>query len=898
MTIGSGGSLVGRRIGGYQILSQLGAGGMGVVYRARDTRLGRDVAVKVLPDIFTQDSEHLARFDREARLLAALNHPHIAAIYGVENTDGINALILELVEGPTLAERLTASLTIAETLPIARQIAEALEAAHEQGIVHRDLKPANIKVRADGTVKVLDFGLARFSTDTGNPALSQSPTVISDGTREGVILGTAAYMSPEQARGKPLDKRTDIWAFGCVLYEMLTGRSPFAGDTLSDTLARILERDPDWQRLPSSTPTSLRQLIARCLDKDPRRRLRDVGDARTEIEDLLSSHHTDQAPVARRLPPWVLATIAGALAAGLIGLALPSLRRSSPAPATEPMRFTFSAPDGETIAPDDPVPSPDGRHIVFVARNASGKPALWIRAFDSEIPTLIGGTENAGKPFWSPDGRYVGFFDFGERKLKKISPSGGPAQNVVTIGGNLGGGSWSRDGTIVFSPSNREPLYRVSANGGTPEPVTTLNTERFENSHRWPDFLPDGRHFLFTARSGSIEHTGIYVGSLDARETKWLMPAQSQAVYVPPGYLLWVRDATLMAQRFDPNTLVLSGEPVAVAGDIQQSEPSVDPTFAVSADGTVLAYEKAGLQNSHFSWFDRSGANLETASARASQNGSFGQLRMAADGNRALLAIPDKESGNRDVWLTDLAAGSLVRLTSNAAADWWPVWSPDGREMIFASDRPTSNERKGQQGSIYRKAVDGSGGETLIATDGAPTDWSSDGQFVVFNRTAALNNSDIWILPLPGDQKAFPIVQTSFDETAGRFSPDGRWLAFVSNESGADDVYVTMIGKPGKQRISLSGGTQPLWRADGRELFFLGPGNRVMAVDVRPGETFEHTVPVGLYDGCFRGALTSYLYQYDVSTDGKRFLWLCPTQDATTSSITVSVNWTAALARR
>ncbi|OFW24094.1 MAG: hypothetical protein A3H97_18355 [Acidobacteria bacterium RIFCSPLOWO2_02_FULL_65_29] len=908
--------VIGTRLGPHEVVSAIGAGGMGEVYRARDTKLGRDVAIKILPRAFTSDPERLARFEREARMLASLNHPNIATIHGVEEADGIRGLVMELIEGETLAEKLASGsglravgreragpgaqseqpkaggLPVGEALTIARQIADALDAAHEKGIVHRDLKPANIKITPSGLVKVLDFGLAKLGAGTAGeagmdgPDLSQSPTMTVAGTRDGVILGTAAYMSPEQARGKAVDKRTDIWAFGCVVYEMLTGRAAFARETVSDTIAAILEREPDWTALPAATPPSVTHLLRRCLDKDPHHRLRDIGDARVEMNDSASSPGEEVPRPSNRIPIWSALAIGVVLGAMAVFMGMPS----RPATAVEdPMRFTFAAPDQAPQIPGSPVPSPDGRQIAFVAEDVAGKRGLWIRSIDSPTPRQIGGTDGAENPFWSPDSRFVGFGAPEERRLKKVDLSGGLVQNISSITDGFLGATWNQDGVVLFSPNNRVPLYRVSASGGPAEQVTSLDPARRENSHRWPHFLPDGRHFLFTARSDVKENTGIYVGALDSKDRTWLVEAQSDAVYADPGYLLFAREGTLLAQRFDAVALRLIGEPFALAGNVAQNSASAKASFSVSADGRVVAYRTDVDRPSQLGWFDRSGAKVGPTIVE----GAFGQLRLAPDGKRAAVVTTDTGTGNRDIWHVDVGSGALTRFTAHPANDWYPTWSPDGAQMAFASDRNGLS-------SVYRKAADGSGLEEMIPTDAGgnsfPTDWSQGGRLLAVDVNRPPTSLDVWLVPTDG-RKPYALAQTEFQEQTASFSSDGRWIAYVSDESGANEIYVQTLGKAGKQRVSTSGGTQPRWRRDGRELFFIDAANRLMAVAVGAGDVFGGSPPIALFSAC--GTNTApYEYRYAVSADGTRSLWLCPTPRDAPSVVNVFVHWAAHLEAR
>jgi serine/threonine protein kinase/Tol biopolymer transport system component len=885
---------IGARIGVYEVVALLGAGGMGEVYRARDAKLGRDVAIKVLPASFAADPDRLARLEREARLLASLSHPNIGAIYGVEESGGATALVLELVEGETLRAHIARSprgLPIAEAVWIARQIADALDAAHERGIVHRDLKPANIVLTPGGTVKVLDFGLAKGSDGPGgrDDSLTHSPTVIGP-TAEGMLLGTAPYMSPEQARGKVVDKRADIWAFGCLLYEMLTGRRAFAGDTTTDALAKILEREPDWQALPAATPHAIRRLLERCLQKDPKRRLRDIADARSELDDdSIATPAPKAAPPRRRRTAALLAALAILVGVGVLA---GTLWRRAPPVRPRPAQFTFAAPEGERLEmgfdSSRPIPSPDGSRIAFIATSASGTSALWIRSVDAVAAHRLAGTEDAvGPAFWSPDSRFLGFFAQG--KLKRIDPSGGPALNIAPIAVNLGA-TWGADNVIVVAPVNRTVLHRVPASGGTPEPITTLNAERRENSHRWPHFLPDGRHFLFTARSDVKENNLVYVGTIDSKDVKALVAVQSNAVYVSPGYLIYARDATLMAQRFDVAALSLVGEAMPVAASVAHSTASSSAAFGASADGSVLAYRPAITRGSQVAWYDRSGSSGPPLGPER----AYTEVRLAPNEKLATVVIADSDSGNRDIWLLELTSGSLTRLTTNPANDWQVAWTPDSRQIAFASDRNGPS-------SVYRKTIDAVDEELLLRLPGRgafPKDWSADGRWLTLGIDSGTGLAGIWALSLAGDRTPFPLGRSGVRENHPRLSHDGRLIAFESDESGATEIYVAPFGKTGRRRVSTGGGTQPRWRADGREVFFTTMTGEVMAAAVTGSEPLETAPAVRLFHGCGGSPAVAQATVgqtwFEVAGDGNRFLLACAAGSAT-SPIVVSVDWTASL---
>jgi eukaryotic-like serine/threonine-protein kinase len=826
------------RLGTYEIVAPLGAGGMGEVYRARDTRLGREVALKFLPADFASDPERHARFEREAKLLASLNHPHIAALYGLEHMDGQHALVMELAEGEGLDERIARGpVPVEDAIPLASQIADALEAAHEKGIVHRDLKPANVKVRPDGTVKVLDFGLAKAWEEPGaNSDAALSPTITGHHTRAGVILGTAAYMSPEQARGKPVDKRADIWAFGCVVYEMLTGSRTFGGDTMTDVIAGVVTREPDWKALPPEVTPRTRQALERCLEKDPKRRFRDIGDARFELEEGMRSSgaelpRTLQAPAAVALParravlPWIGAALAMALA---VGFAVAYARAASVHPRSvrsyilppDKNHFAFGGATGGAVV------SPDGTRIVFAATDDSGRRLLWLRPLDSLTAQPLEGTEGASYPFWSPDSRFLGFFVPG--KLKKIDILGGPPQTICDASSGRGG-SWSQEGVIVFAADVYGGLRRVSSAGGASATVTELDRSRGQTSQRWPAFLPDGRRFMFWAgnpTASSQETKGIYVASLDEKGQRFLLQTDSDALYAPPGYLLYLREQSLMAHPFDAGSLKFRGEAFPVAEDVASPESYRLGRFSVSQDRS-LAYLTG--QN------DRS--QIITLNAAGQQVGPVGEpaiiggIRLSPNGQTLAEILQEPQTKNVDVWLVDLARGVKTRFTFDPAADFDPVWSPDGSRVAWASNN------KGHF-DLYTKSATGAGeAEVLFASDADKyvTDWSHDGRFVVFTELdpKGNNGADIWVQPLFGDRKPYPFLATLFNEGNAVFSPDGRWLAYQSNESGKTEIYITPFPQAGgKWQVSQGGGLTPSWRADGQELYFATPDGRLMQASV------------------------------------------------------------------
>jgi Tol biopolymer transport system component/tRNA A-37 threonylcarbamoyl transferase component Bud32 len=893
----------GSKLGQYETVALIGAGGMGEVYQARDTKLGRDVAIKVLPEQFAREPERLARFQREAKLLAALNHPNIATIHGLEQSGDTHYLVMELVPGQTLAERiLSGAIPVDEALPIARQVADAVEYAHDKNVIHRDLKPANIKVTGEGMVKVLDFGLAKaMSEDPTDTDMSNSPTLSMAATRQGVILGTAAYMSPEQAKGKTVDRRTDIWAFGAVLYEMLTGKQAFQGGDVTEVLAAVVMKEPALDALPAKTPAAIRTLVRRCLEKNLKRRLVHIGEARIVLEDVLSGVATAEAvPAARgrRALGWIGAAVATAL---LLALAAVSFVHFRETPAEVPvLRATVLPPENTTLdfvsSLGLPAVSPDGRRLAFSAGPVGGTNQLYIRPLEALTAQPLAGTEGATFPFWSPDSRFVGFFAGG--KLKKIDASGGPAITLADAPAGRGG-SWSRDGVIVFGPLNSGPLQRVSASGGAASPATTQDTASSEGNHRMPWFLPDGQHFLYAvagvgglggATSASVT---IRIGSLmgterDPLEGKIVAETNSHAIY-SQGYLLFVREDALMAQPFDAQRMETTGEAVPVAEQIQRALGSGNAgVFSASESGLLAFQEGAGAGGGNrLTWFDRTGKQISVLGAPA----AYGDLELSPDGQRASVSIPDQAGRARDIWVYDVARSLRTRFTFAPADELSSIWSPDGSRLIFNS------RRKGHQ-DLYQKAASGAGVEEVLFEDNldkTPRSWSPDGRSILYTSTGGAIGSDLFVVPLSGDRKPVPFVATQFTELYGQFSPAGRWIAYTSNESGRGEVYVAPFPGPGgKWQVSIGGGNWPRWRPDGTEIFYVAPDTSLMVAAVNgKGASFE----VGAVRSLFETrAMTGLRYPYDVSADGQRFL-INTLRDQTTTfaPITVVLNWTAGL---
>ncbi len=863
--------MIGKRLGPYEITAKLGEGGMGVVYRGTDSRLDRDVAIKVLPAALTADAERLARFDREAKLLAHLHHPHVASVFGLEEFNGIRALVMELVEGPTLAERLTTGpLSLTESLRIARDVAEALEEAHDKGIVHRDLKPQNIKAPIDGKVKVLDFGLAKAmapsaSPDGSAPELTRSPTMTIGSTQVGVILGTAAYMAPEQAAGGTVDRRSDIWSFGVVLWEMLTGRRLFEGETVSHVLAGVLKDTPDFTALPEGTPARVVDLLRRCLRRKPRERLQSIGDARVVIEEVLADPDAEaRARSAIELPTsgapkvarsskvaWLVAAAALA-AAGILGaLRLGSTRSGSD---ERILHAALVAPPG-TVLGDTLALSPDGRRVVFEAwDDKTGARALWLRDLARGKAERLEQTEGGEMPFWSPDGKQLGFFAKG--MLKRLDPAGGPAQEICEAP-TPRGGAWGPDGRIVFTPSFRIGLSIVPASGGTPQPLTKLGAN--EKSHRFPVFLPGGKTILFlsqTAEGGARnDQSGIEALDLASGKRTRLITANASPLYSAAGQVLFWRDGTLLAQRFDPDRLALEGEPAPIAGPVSYNQ-NEQTLASVSNEGTLVFREGTRGSLSRLILADRKGLGLAVIRERELLQG----FALSHDGNRLVYAANAVGQGSTDLWVQDLVRGAASRLTFEEGSEMYPAWSRDDRYVYYGNDRRND-------GVIFRRRADGTGAAEEVGTSASgiwPGAIAGDGRWMVVGTVAGSTGFDLLRFDL-ATRKITPLVTTPFADQDPAFSPDDRLLAYTSEESGRWEIYVQALdGERGRWQVSSENGRRPRWRADGRELFFLAAPDRLMAVDVEPGTVPRFGTPRELFRFPIDG--------YEVAPDGQKFV--------------------------
>ena len=884
------------RLGRYEIRSQLGAGGMGEVYLARDPKINRDVAIKVLPADFSSDSERLRRFEQEAQAAGALNHPNILSIYDVDIHDGSPYVVSELLEGETLRELLKGTaLSVRKAIDYALQIASGLAAAHSKWIIHRDLKPENIFITHDGRVKILDFGLAKLTEPVQNAEEQTDVLTRRVNTDPGAVMGTVGYMSPEQVRGQRLDHRSDVFSLGAVLYEMLSGKRAFRGDSAIETLNAILKEDPpELSQSNNQMNSALERVVMHCLEKNPEQRFQSAQDVAFALESVnsVSSSRTMPAalpltsgrPKTRAWPGWIVASV---FLLAALPFVIAYLRR---APKDERvLRVSVLLPEKTTMTSGvSPLAvSPDGRRLAFVA-SFEGRDVLWVRSLDSLSAQALPGTEGAliqSHPFWSPDSRFIGFFAGG--KLKKIEASGGPPQTLCDIGGPRGG-TWNRDGVIIFAPVPFGPLYRVSAAGGEPTPVTALKQSDLETAHRWPYFLPDGRHFLYLVRSSRAESDGIYVSSLDAKETKRLLPTALDAAYAPPGFLLFMRNETLMAQRFDADKLELTGEPFPVAEHVAYNPGLGRGAFSVSENG-VLAFRSGGGQIDQPLWFDRGGKQIGSLGVA----GIYLNLWLSPDERRAAVDRSDPQTGTMDIWLFDLARGIPSRFTTDPAGDTNPLWSPDGSRIVWSSSREGVR-------NLFQKSAGGGGNDEMLfksSEDKIANDWSADGQFIVYQTSSPKTKWDLWVLPMSGNGQPFPFRQTEFNEEQAKFSPDGKWIIYTSDESGAPEVYVqTFPASEGKWRVSTSGGGQPRWRRDGRELFYIAADRTLMAVDVKLGATFEAGVPKRLF-GTRVVSLTEFRNHYVPTSDGQRFLINSTLEETSGTPINVVVNWTADLKR-
>jgi eukaryotic-like serine/threonine-protein kinase len=885
-------SMIGKTLGHFEITTALGRGGMGEVYQAKDRKLGRDVAIKVLPEEFAKDADRVARFQREAKLLASLNHPNIAAIHGLEESGGTNFLVLELVEGETLADRIKAGpVPVEESLKLALQIAEALEAAHEKGVIHRDLKPANIKVTPEGKVKVLDFGLAKaFAGEQADPNPSKSPTMtysptLSDAaTQQGVILGTAAYMSPEQAKGKTVDRRADVWAFGCVVFEMLTGRSLFTADDVSQTLARVLERQPDFSALPLNLHPKIVEMLERCLEKDARNRYSSVSDARVDIQKALADPKgllvqpvttVEPRKNLRTMLPWLAAAII--LGAIIAGVAVWNLRKPEP---RQVIRLDYNLPENQQFntsnGADCLAISPDGRQIAYCTHGG-----IFLRAMDELRARIIPGTEtNPYSPFFSPDGKWLGYLSLEDNKLKKIAIGGGAPVDLCDARRMLGA-NWSADDTIVYAEEGDveyRGIMRISANGGTPEKLIEL--KKNENFY-YPRLLPDGKSVIFTLGPPPYK---IAVQSLESRERRVLFPGDT-AWYLPTGHIVYALANNLFAVPFHLDTFQIAGGSVPMIEGVFRTSALYPPSYAVSGSGTLVYMPEtigAAAPKRNLVWVDRKGKEELLAAA----SNAYRDARISPDGKRVALSMAT--ASNENIWTWDLVRETLTRLTFDASRDVFPLWTRDGKRIFFAS------QRSGWFG-VYWKAADGTGGSeqlggTPVIGHCFPYAWSGDGNNLILMQS--IINDDIGAVSMEGERKWRPLLKEKYNETQPQISPDGNWMAYVSDESGRNEVYVRPfpgVESGGRWQVSSDHGDSPLWSPDGRELFYRNDDS-FLAVQVETVPTFSPAKPRVLFKG-------TYLY-WDISPDSKRFLMIKPSASTGAASaaagprkINIVLNW-------
>jgi serine/threonine protein kinase len=879
---------IGSRLGPYEVLGALGAGGMGEVYRARDTRLDRTVAIKILPAHLCASPEARQRFDREARTISQLSHPHICALFDVGHQDGVDYLVMEYLDGELLSDRLAkGALPLEQTLRIGIEIADALQRAHRQGIVHRDLKPANVMLTRSGT-KLLDFGLAKVAAASPAEGVLTALPTRANLTQEGTILGTVQYMAPEQLEGKEADARTDLFALGAVLYEMTTGKKAFSGASHASLISAIMKEEP---APPSSvhpmSPPALDHVVKTCLAKDPEDRWQSANDIKNQLRWIAEGGSRPSAVS----PPRPRSRLRELIAWGIAGLALLAVLalflRGRPE-TTRPSETHFSILVPGKSALRAAVISPDGSKVAIVARDASGKSLIWIRRLDSLALQALEGTENPSFPFWSPDSRFLGFFADG--KLKRIDPAGGPPQTISNAPISRGG-TWGADGTIVFTPIVDGPLFRVSSSGGPATALTKLDPQRGETTHRWPFFLPDGRHFLYLvgsfASGGEIDKMGIYVRALDSGEERFLLSANSSLAYAPPGRLLFARERNLLAQPFDLEKLTMTGDPFPVAEDIQFFPQTYYALFSSSRTGTVIYQNRAASTVSQLVWLDRAGKQLGTLGTPGDQSNPH----ISPDGRSVTLDITDPRSGNMDVWVYETSGGIAKRLTSHPGIDSGAIWSSDGSRLIFSS------LRKGHA-DLYQKDLHSTEEELLLGSDRMKyaTDISPDGRTILFRASDATSKLELWTLRFDGDHNAAPFIKTNFGVGNGQFSPDGRFVAYASDESGRREVYVAPFPGPGGNwRVSSEGGSEPKWRRDGKELFYIAADGHMMAVTVREGASFDAELPRPIFPIRRREPVSSTdQFSYDVASDGQRFLVNTDLVEETAPPLQVILNWAPA----
>jgi Tol biopolymer transport system component/tRNA A-37 threonylcarbamoyl transferase component Bud32 len=879
----------GTRLGPYEILAPIGAGGMGEVYKARDTRLERTVAVKVLPQHLSSSPEVRQRFEREAKTISQFSHSHICALYDVGREGETEYLVMEFLEGETLADRLARGpIPIDQTLRIGVEILAALDAAHRSGIVHRDLKPGNVMLTKSG-VKLLDFGLAKLAAApvSGVSQATSLPTALQESqplTTRGTILGTFQYMAPEQLEGGEAEPRSDIFAFGCVLYEMLTGQKAFSGKSQASLIGSIMNSDPaPISSIQPMIPASLDRIVKGCLAKEPEHRWSTAHDVMLQLQWIAEGGSLAGVPapvVARRKNREKLAW--GLFAAALLAVAALAVGFVRRAPKPAPLVRFDVVPPPEVATMDVPRISPDGRFLAFDATDMEGKARIWVRALNSLTAQPLAGTDGGVRPFWSPDSRYVGFIADGV--MKKVDVTGGPPTKICDAPGGSDG-TWSPAGVILWDGSGNDPLYRVSAAGGTRSVAVALDTAKKETSVGWPQFLPDGKHFIYLVTGEKPEDSAYWIGSIDSKDKKMLAPAQTLVQYAPPGQLLFVRDRTLVAQPFDASALKITGEAVPLAEKIGTDNVGL-ARFSVSGNG-VLAY-RTGETGGRLLWRDRSGKVLDTLG----DPGDYANPTLSPSGDRLAFNLTDPRSGKGDIWIRDLARGVNSRFTLGAGNNVRPVWSPDASAIVFASDR-------GGAFDLYEKSAKGAGEEKLLLHSDdpkSPASWTKDGKYVAYSSRNAKTQFDLWALPTSGDKKPMPIAVSPFSEQSAMFSPDGRYVAYVSNESGRDEIYVQTFPEPGgKWQVSNEGGNDPSWREDGKEIYYRSPDQKLMAVEIHGGADFQAGVPQALFP--IRIRVGNPRNKYTPYPDGQRFMIAAPLGRDAMSPTTIVLNWPAGLGK-
>ena len=889
----------------YRIISKIGSGGMGVVYRAADERLAREVAIKLLPADVANDVGRLQRFEQEAKATSALNHPNILTVYDIGDHNGAPFIVSELLEGEELRDRLNEGpIPLRKTIDYAQQVVSGLAAAHERGITHRDLKPENLFITKDDRVKILDFGLAKLRERTPTAESSEALTQKAL-TDPGMVMGTAGYMSPEQVRGQAVDHRSDIFSFGVIFYEMLTGSRAFGGESVVETMHSILKEDvPELSDSGIRVPPPVEKLMRRCLEKKPDHRFHsahDLGFALDAVASPTDSSGTNLTIAARSLTEvsstsrrsWI-GPLAWALAAlfMITTIVFAVLYYGRTEQSGDAMRFSIAPPE-KSLFNEAFALSPNGKMIAFVARGESGDNALWVRQLAAVDAKQLSGTEGAAFPFWSPDGRTIAFFAGG--KLRKIDAGGGPAQTLADASSDPRGGSWAQDGTIVFSPGTSSPLMRVASTGGPVSEITKLNSDTGQLSHRWPVLLPDGRHFLFYGRGGVFEKQGIYVASFDQPEPKLVLPSSVMASYAQAngqGYLLFVLEGTLVAQRFDPVSLTLSGDVKPLVEHLLSFPGEVGPTAysAFSAAGGNLVYRTGNEQNTRLTWFDRNGKRLEPITELATHH----EPVLTKDGTKVLYGRSETD-GMQDVYIQDLVRGSIGRLTFDSTAESTPVLSPDESQFAFSSNRNSTN-------GIYVKSTSGAGAEEPVFVGGEGVSyadsWSPDGKYILCDHVGDIRTKvGLWIIPMFGDHTPTPYFDKEFSEGHGQFSPDGKWVAYSSDESGRAEVYIQSfpIGN-GKWQISTIGGDQPQWRGDGKELYYMTPDGSLMAVTIESGSTLSFGKPVSLFVARIPfGGIGDDKNNYVPTRDGQRFLVNTLPDDARQQTMVLVLNWASEL---